>query len=215
MAIQIHVVPVTPYQQNCSVLKCSETEDLAIVDPGGDLDLILDTCQQIGGTIKLILLTHGHLDHAGQARNLANQLNLPLVGPEKADQFWLDRLNDQSKMFGFDPTEAFTPDQYLKDQEIIPFGKGELRAIHCPGHTPGHVVFHLEEEKALIAGDVLFKGSIGRTDFPMSVHEDLIQAIKTKVFLLDDQTVVYPGHGPTTTIGEEKRSNPYVGLGAY
>ena len=215
MPIEINVIPVTLYQQNCSILKCNETDEIGIIDPGGDIDEIMQYCDQIGGNITKIILTHGHLDHAGQSRALADRLSLPLIGPEKADQFWLDRLEEQSKMFGFEETTSFKPDQYLEDGETLTLGNSTLKAIHCPGHTPGHVVFYLEKEGALIAGDVLFKGSIGRTDFPMSVHEDLIHAIKTKLFLLDDKTVVYPGHGPTTTIGDEKRMNPYVGVNAY
>jgi len=214
MPIQIQVQPVTHYQQNCSILKCDETGDMTIIDPGGDIELILDICTELNGNIRYILLTHGHLDHAGQSRQLADKLKVSLIGPHKDDQFWLDKMEDQSNMFGFEMTTSFTPDQYLIDGEEIQLGNSCLKTIHCPGHTPGHVVFYLEREKSLIAGDVLFKGSIGRTDFPMSCHEDLIKAIKEKVFLLDDQTIVYPGHGPTTTIEIEKRTNPYVGIGS-
>jgi glyoxylase-like metal-dependent hydrolase (beta-lactamase superfamily II) len=210
MALKVYVQPVTAFQQNCSILHCESTGEIALVDPGGDLDLILNKTQTLQGEIKYILLTHGHLDHAGEAKPLAEQLNLQIYGPQFEDQFWLDKMEEQSQMFGFQTTASYRPNRYFEDQEEIQLGDSCLKVIHCPGHTPGHIVFYLEQEKVLIAGDVLFKGSIGRTDFPKSNHQDLVDSIRNKLFPLGDDITVYPGHGPTTTIGEEKLHNPYV-----
>ena len=211
MSVQVYVQPVTHFQQNCSILQCEETGNITIIDPGGDVDIVLEKSSQLKGEAKFILLTHGHLDHAGHARDLANQLNIPLLGPHYDDQFWLGKMEEQSQMFGFEATSSFSPDRYIEDQEELELGNSCLKAIHCPGHTPGHLVFYLEKEKILISGDVLFKGSIGRTDFPKGSHQDLVDSIRNKIFLLDDETVVYPGHGPTTKIGFERLNNPYVG----
>lgn len=211
MALKIYVQPVTPFQQNCSILHCEETKEIAVIDPGGDLEKILGQTRALQAKIKYILLTHGHLDHAGEAKSLAQKLGLKIYGPQYEDQFWLDNMEEQARMFGFSASSSFRPDRYLEDQEEIKLGNSCLKVIHCPGHTPGHIVFYLEKEKFLIAGDVLFKGSIGRTDFPKSHHQDLVDSIRNKIFPLGDDIIVYPGHGPSTTIGEEKLNNPYVG----
>jgi hydroxyacylglutathione hydrolase len=211
MALEFHVIPVTAFQQNCSLLICSESRAAVLIDPGGDLELIEAQLEALGAELKEIWLTHGHLDHAGASRTLADRCKVPLIGPHEADRFWLQRLEAQAQNYGLPAYANFEPDRWLTEQDTLKLGEYEFQVIHCPGHTPGHVVFYQKEEGLLIAGDVLFAGSIGRTDFPMSCHEDLVTAIKTKLFTLPEAVCVAPGHGPTTTIGREKKSNPYVG----
>lgn len=214
MALEIHPVPVTAFQQNCSVVFCSETQTAVAIDPGGDLELIQEKLDELDATLVDIWLTHGHFDHAGASRLFAEQKKVSITGPEQADLFWLDRIESQAQSYGLPPYSPFQPDQWLKDGDTLQLGQWSFQVIHCPGHTPGHVVFYQAESKNIIVGDVLFAGSIGRTDFPMSVHQDLIDSIKEKLFKLPDDVTVYPGHGPTTTLGREKKSNPYVGENA-
>jgi len=215
MALNFHVIPVTAFAQNCSVLWCDVTRRAAVVDAGGDLERILDFIQQHDLTVEKLLLTHGHIDHAGGAAALAQQLNVPIEGPQQQDAFWLDQLPAQGQSFGFESSDALTPARWLNDGDHVKIGNEDLRVIHCPGHTPGHVVFYSESAKLLIAGDVLFQGSIGRTDFPRGNHSDLINAIHNKLFILPDDTTVIPGHGPFTTLGDEKRNNPFVMNAGY
>jgi hydroxyacylglutathione hydrolase len=209
--MKFQIVPVTPFQQNCSLIWDEQTMKGAVVDPGGDLDRILAAVESKGVTVEKILITHGHLDHAGHAAELARRLGVKIEGPHKDEIFWLERLgNDQGRMFGFPPGEVFTPDRWLEDGDTVTVGSETLQVFHCPGHTPGHVVFYSPTAELAIVGDVLFRGSIGRTDFPKGNHADLINAIRSKLFTLPDDVEFIPGHGPMSTIGDEKRSNPFV-----
>ena len=203
-------VPVTPFQQNCSILKCEATNKVAIVDPGGDLENILTALEQIGGTPEKILVTHAHLDHIGAVADLAERLSLPIEGPHRDDQFWIDMLPQQAQMMGFAPSRPFTPDRWLEGGDSVTVGETRFEVRHCPGHTPGHVVFYQPEAKLVVVGDVLFNGSIGRTDFPKGDHDTLIQAIKDQLLTLDDDVSFIPGHGPMSTIGHERSHNPFV-----
>lgn len=212
--MQFRVIPVTPYEQNCSLVWCEATGRAALVDPGGDVDLLLAEVKQAGVTLDKLLLTHAHLDHVGGALELSRRLGLPILGPQEDDAFWLDALPDQARMFGFPPAEAFRPDQWLHDGDVVELGELRLQVIHCPGHTPGHVVFFEPASRHAFVGDVLFQGSIGRTDFPRGNHRDLIHAIRHKLFPLGDDVAFVPGHGPMSSFGRERRSNPYVGDGA-
>ena len=204
------IVPVTPFQQNCSILKCEATNKVAIVDPGGDLENILTALEQIGGTPEKILVTHAHLDHIGAVADLAERLSLPIEGPHRDDQFWIDMLPQQAQMMGFAPSRPFTPDRWLEGGDSFTVGETRFEVRHCPGHTPGHVVFYQPEAKLVVVGDVLFNGSIGRTDFPKGDHDTLIQAIKDQLLTLDDDVSFIPGHGPMSTIGHERSHNPFV-----
>jgi hydroxyacylglutathione hydrolase len=205
------IVPVTPFQQNCSLLWCEETKQAAVVDPGGDIDRILGAIAKAGVTLQKILLTHGHIDHAGGTAELAARLGVPVEGPQREDRFWIDQLPQQGQMFGFPHLAAFTPDRWLEQGDRVRFGNVELDVLHCPGHTPGHVVFFSAKDRLAIVGDVLFDGSIGRTDFPRGNHAALIASITGKLWPLGEEVTFIPGHGPLSTFGEQRRSNPFVG----
>jgi glyoxylase-like metal-dependent hydrolase (beta-lactamase superfamily II) len=204
------IVPVTPLQQNCTLLWCTETNKAAFVDPGGDLPRLKATAAQAGVEIEKILLTHGHIDHCGQAGMLAEELGVPIEGPHEADRFWIARLEDDGRAYGIQG-KAFESDRWLVDGDQVTVGKLTFDVRHCPGHTPGHVVFHHPESKLAIVGDVLFQGSIGRTDFPMGNHADLVHAITTRLWPMGDDTAFVPGHGPMSTFGHERKTNPFVG----
>lgn len=204
------IVPVTPYQQNCSILICEATKKAAVVDPGGDVERIKEALEETGCTLEKVFITHGHMDHCAAADVVRKEFNVPIEGPHEADKFWIDQLPMSCQMSGFPHADPFTPDRWLNDNDTIRFGDVELEVKHCPGHTPGHVIFYNKASKLAIVGDVLFKGSIGRTDFPMSNHDDLIDAINNKLWPLGDDITFVPGHGPVSTFGEEKRSNPFV-----
>lgn len=208
--LQYLTVPVTAFAQNASILWCDQTQEAAVVDPGGDLPALLAQVERRGLALKQILLTHAHIDHAGGAGELAQKLQLPIVGPHPGDQFWIDGLPAQSKMFGFPPAKLFKPTRWLHDGDTVTVGHSSLQVRHCPGHTPGHVVFYSSEAKRAFVGDVLFAGSIGRTDFPQGDHATLIASIKNRLWPMGDDTVFIPGHGPESTFGRERRSNPYV-----
>lgn len=212
--MRFEIIPVTPYQQNCSLIWCETTGSAALIDPGGDIDQLLAAVAQAGVKLEKLLLTHGHLDHVGGTVELARRLELPIHGPQEADAFWLDMLPEQARMFGFPPMQAFRPDHWLHDGDIVELGELRLDVIHCPGHTPGHVVFYEPVSRNAFVGDVLFRGSIGRTDFPQGNHADLIASIRNKLFPLGDDIDFVPGHGPMSTFGRERRSNPYVGAGS-
>jgi glyoxylase-like metal-dependent hydrolase (beta-lactamase superfamily II) len=203
------IVPVTPLQQNCTLLWCTETNRGAFVDPGGDLPRLRAAAEQAGVTIEKILITHGHIDHCGQAAILAEELGVRIEGPHEADRFWISRLEDDGRNYGIQG-KVFESDRWLQDGDQVTVGNLTLDVRHCPGHTPGHVVFHHAPSKLAIVGDVLFQGSIGRTDFPMGNHADLIQAITTRLWPMGDETAFVPGHGPMSTFGHERRTNPFV-----
>ncbi|MDP1901488.1 MAG: MBL fold metallo-hydrolase [Rubrivivax sp.] len=208
--LRYQTVPVTPFQQNCSIVWCDQTMEGAVIDPGGDLPLIQATAQRLGVVLKQILLTHAHIDHAGGTAALARELAIPIVGPHPGDQYWIDALAQQARQFGFAAVEAFTPTRWLHDGDSVPVGRSLLAVRHCPGHTPGHVVFHSAEARRAFVGDVLFAGSIGRTDFPGGDHGTLIASITERLWPMGDDTVFIPGHGPESSFGRERRTNPYV-----
>lgn len=205
------VVPVTPFQQNCSIIWCEETMKGAVVDPGGEIESVLDEAAARGIEIERILVTHGHADHCGGVAAMRERLGVPVEGPHEDDRFWIDSLPAQSSRFGLEHSEAFEPDRWLKDGDEVSFGRVTLQVIHCPGHTPGHVVFFDAAQKVAVVGDVLFAGSIGRTDFPRGNHSDLISSIRNKLFPLGDDIAFIPGHGPASSFGREREGNPYVG----
>ncbi|BAL26754.1 MBL fold metallo-hydrolase [Azoarcus sp. KH32C] len=209
--IQLRIVPVTPFEQNCTILWCDRSRKAAVVDPGGDLGRIYSAVAELGVTVEKILITHGHIDHAGGAAKLARELKVPIEGPQEEDRFWIAGMPQQSKMFGFPDVESFEPDRWLREGDTVTVGEETLRVIHAPGHTPGHVVFFHPEARLALVGDVLFAGSIGRTDFPRGDHAGLIRSIREKLFPLGDDVNFVPGHGPMSTFGDERESNPYVG----
>ncbi len=209
--LRYETLPVTAFQQNCSLVWCDETNDAAVIDPGGELDRIRAAALARGLTIKAIWLTHAHIDHAGGTGQFAREDQLPIIGPHPGDQFWIDGLPQQSLHFGFPQAEMFKPDQWLSDGDTVTIGRCTLQVRHCPGHTPGHVVFHSPQAKRCFVGDVLFAGSIGRTDFPGGDHDTLIDSITQRLWPMGDDTVFIPGHGPESTFGRERRQNPYVG----
>lgn len=208
--MQYIIIPVTPFQQNCTVLWCETTQQAAIVDPGGEAGRIIQTVTQRQLTPVKILLTHGHLDHVGATLELAEHYSIPVIGPHPDDQFWLDGIDQQCRMFGFPPHPSFTPDQWLKQGDSVAFGQETLSVYHCPGHTPGHVIFFHSADRLALVGDVLFQGSIGRTDFPKGDHATLIHSIRERLWPLGDDVRFIPGHGPMSSFGAERRSNPYV-----
>ncbi len=210
MAFHYQTVPVTAFSQNCSIVWCDETMKAAVIDPGGDLPTLLKVVDQRGVQLEQIWLTHAHIDHAGGTGTLARERGLPIIGPHEADQFWIDGLPQQSRMFGFPPAESFTPTRWLHDGDTVSIGHCTLQVRHCPGHTPGHVVFFEPTSQRAFVGDVLFAGSIGRTDFPQGDHDTLIASITQRLWPMGDDVTFIPGHGPESTFGEERRFNPYV-----
>lgn len=208
--MKYRIIPVTPFQQNCTLLWCEQTGKAAVVDPGGDLERIKAAIAEEGVQVEKILLTHAHIDHAGGTAALSRELGLTIEGPGHADEFWIEGLPKQSEMFGFPDVEVFTPDRWLEDGDQVRFGDVELNVIHCPGHTPGHMVFYHAGSSLALVGDVLFQGSIGRTDFPRGDHATLIRSIREKLFPLGDDIHFIPGHGPMSTFGQERQTNPFV-----
>jgi len=210
MSLSIAVVPVTAFEQNCTILMCDTTREAAVVDPGGDLPRIKAQLEKMSAKPVKILLTHAHIDHAGGTAGLARDLGVPVIGPQKEDEFWIQSLPQQSMMFGFPQAESFTPDQWLNDGDTVSIGDITLQVIHAPGHTPGHVVFFEPESKTALVGDVIFNGSIGRTDFPKGNFDELVSSIRTKLFPLGDDVQFICGHGPNSTFGHERQHNPFV-----
>lgn len=208
--MQIAVVPVTPFQQNCSVIWCERTRHAAIVDPGGDLDEVLSVVKEEGLTLEKILLTHAHVDHAAATAELARRCSLPIEGPHEGDQFWIDQIPAHAQNYGFRYGESFVPTRWLHEGDVVTVGDVQLEVKHCPGHTPGHVVFFNRAARFAIVGDVLFAGSIGRTDFPRGNHDQLLHSIRDNLFPLGDDVTFLPGHGPTSTFGAERAHNPFV-----
>ncbi|MFN3417287.1 MAG: MBL fold metallo-hydrolase [Caldimonas sp.] len=209
--LRYHTVPVTPFQQNCSIVWCDDTKRAAIIDPGGDLPRLRAEVKRLGVTLEQIWLTHAHIDHAGATAQLAREQGLPIIGPHEGDRFWIDALPQQGAMFGFPPSERFTPTRWLHDGDTVTLGHCTLQVRHCPGHTPGHVVFFSPEARRAFVGDVLFAGSIGRTDFPGGDHQTLIDAITQRLWPMGDDVIFIPGHGPESSFGQERRTNPFVG----
>ncbi|MBO9644100.1 MAG: MBL fold metallo-hydrolase [Pseudacidovorax sp.] len=208
--LRYQILPVTPFQQNCSLVWCDATNKAALIDPGGEIDRLVAAAESRGLALEQLWLTHAHIDHAGGTGELAERLGLPIVGPHPGDQFWIDGLPQQSAMFGFPPARAFTPTRWLADGDTVTLGEETLTVRHCPGHTPGHVVFHSASAQRAFVGDVLFAGSIGRTDFPGGSHPQLIDSIVQRLWPMGDETVFIPGHGPESSFGRERQSNPYV-----
>lgn len=208
--LQYLTIPVTAFQQNCSLVWDDQTKHAAVIDPGGDLDRLLAEVKQRGLLLQQIWLTHAHIDHAGGTAELAARLSLPIIGPHPGDQFWIDGLAQQGVMFGFPRVETFTPTRWLHDGDTVELSGHVFNVRHCPGHTPGHVVFHSPELNRAFVGDVLFAGGIGRTDFPQGNFEQLVGSIRGRLWPMGDNTVFIPGHGPESTFGTERRSNPFV-----
>jgi hydroxyacylglutathione hydrolase len=211
--MKVTLIPVTPFQQNCSLLVCEATGRAAVVDPGGDLDMIQQEVARQNAQVEKVLLTHGHIDHCAGAKTLATHYGVRIEGPQEDERFWIEKLPAQSERFGFPAAAAFEPDRWLNDGDAVTFGNETLEVYHCPGHTPGHVIFFSRAHRLAIVGDVLFAGSIGRTDFPRGNHADLINAIRTKLWPLGDDVTFVPGHGPVSTFGDERRTNPFVADG--
>ena len=209
-ALRAFVVPVTAFQQNCTLLLDEATGEGAVVDPGGEVERILATAKKRGVAIRQVLLTHAHCDHAGGTRDLSERLGVPIVGPHEDDRFWIESLPEQAALFGLEPARAFEPDRWLRQGDSVAVGSQELEVRHCPGHTPGHVVFVHAPSKLALVGDVLFQGSIGRTDFPRGDYDTLIASIRRELLSLPDDVRFVPGHGPTSTIGAERRTNPFL-----
>lgn len=208
--LQVRILPVTPLQQNCSLIWHEDSKRAAFVDPGGDTEKLLGALEHFGLTLTRIWLTHGHLDHAGAAADLRERTGVQVEGPHRDDQFWLDRIEDDARRYGVSGLRNVTPDRYFEDGEVLEFEGAEFNVVHSPGHTPGHVVIYNAPLKVAFVGDVLFAGSIGRTDFPRGDHATLINSITTRLWPLGDDTTFVPGHGPTSTFGRERASNPFV-----
>ena len=211
--LEFAIVPVTGFAQNCTLIWSSLNKRGAVVDPGGDIDRIEAELNRRGIILEKILITHGHIDHAGAAAALANRHHVPIEGPHKEDAFWIQGMPMQSNQFGFPHADAFEPDRWLQDGDTVTVGGETLDVIHTPGHTPGHVCFHHEPSRLALVGDVLFQQSIGRTDFPKGNHQDLIRSIREKLFPLGDDVRFIPGHGPMSTFGDERMDNPFVADG--
>ncbi|GJD35308.1 MBL fold metallo-hydrolase [Methylobacterium aerolatum] len=204
------IIPVTPFQQNCTLIWDDATKVGAVVDPGGDLDRIQAAIAEQGVTVEKILLTHGHVDHAAGADELRERLGVPIEGPHLADKFLLDSLPQTAAQYGLEAARPVTPDRWLEEGDAVQVGALSFDILHCPGHSPGSVVFMSRDARFALVGDVVFKGSIGRTDLPGGNHDQLIRAIKDKVLPLGDDVAFIPGHGPTSTLGEERVSNPFL-----
>jgi glyoxylase-like metal-dependent hydrolase (beta-lactamase superfamily II) len=209
-AIRAMIAPVTPLQQNCTIVWCSKTLKAAIIDPGGEVPRLLEALKQQGLTLEKIWITHGHLDHAGGTAALQAATGVPIEGPQREDAFWIDRIEESGKAYGVNDAKRFEPDRWLEDGDRVTLGETEFEVYHCPGHTPGHVIFFHRGAGFAQVGDVLFQGSIGRTDFPRGNHAQLIGSITGKLWPLGDDVAFVPGHGPMSTFGHERQTNPYV-----
>lgn len=210
MSLKAAILPITPFQQNCTLLWNDDTMHGAVCDPGGDLDRIVRAAEEAGIALDKILLTHGHLDHAAAAGDLARRLGIPIEGPHRDDLFLIEALPAQARQYGFPPCGAFVPDRWLVDGDAVDVAGLTFLVRHCPGHTPGHIVFFHEPSRLAIVGDVLFQGSVGRTDLPRGDHRALVSSIRDKLWPLGDDVTFVPGHGPLSTFGAERRTNPFV-----
>lgn len=209
-AIRAIIAPVTPLQQNCTIVWCARTQKAAIIDPGGDVDRLMAAIKHQGLTLEKIWITHGHLDHAGGAQAIKDLTGAPIEGPHPDDAFWIDEITASGAKWGMPEARSFTPDRWLQDGDVVTLGATQFEVYHCPGHTPGHVIFFHREARFAQVGDVLFQGSIGRTDFPRGNHAQLIEAITTKLWPLGDDVRFVPGHGPMSSFGQERKTNPFV-----
>jgi hydroxyacylglutathione hydrolase len=207
--VRAAIIPVTPFQQNCTLLWCEKTKKAAVVDPGGDLPRIREAIAQSGVSVEKIILTHGHIDHAGGAAELREELGVPVEGPHEADRFLLDRLAEQGRTYGFE-ARPVTPDRWLNEGDTVTVGDLTLDVLHCPGHSPGSVVLVSQSQRFALVGDVLFQGSVGRVDLPGGDGKALIRSIKDKLLPLGDDIAFICGHGPTSTIGQERETNPFL-----
>jgi len=205
------IIPVTAFSQNCTLFICEESNKAAVIDPGGDVSQVIELIDELGLKVEKILLTHGHLDHVGGVAELIERYQVPIEGPHIADKFWIDALDQQCQMFGFSPVNGFSVNRWLEHNDTVTFGEQVLQVLHCPGHTPGHVVFYHEPTKLLQVGDVLFNGSIGRTDFPQGNHQHLLDSITQRLLPLGDDVEFIPGHGPMSTLGHERKTNSHIG----
>ena len=208
--IGVFVTPVTPLQQNCTTVWCTRTMKAAVIDPGGSVDAILGEVARRGLTLDQIWITHGHLDHAGGAAEMQEKSGVTITGPQLEDQFWIDGIPAQGQMYGIPDARSFTPDRWLEDGDKVTLGETIWEVLHCPGHTPGHVIFFNREAQFAQVGDVLFQGSVGRTDFPRSDPDALIRSITEKLWPLGDGVTFVPGHGSVSTFGQERQTNPFV-----
>ena len=208
--MKFEIIPVTHYEQNCSLIWCENTQKAALVDPGGDIPKILKVIERLGVQVEQILLTHGHMDHVGASPELSRRLSVPIIGPHKEDMFWLERLPLEAPRMGFTPIDVFTPDEWLEEGQVVQVGEQTLETFHCPGHTPGHIIFYHRPTKMAFVGDVIFAGSIGRSDFPRGDYDALTNAIRSKLWPLGDDVKFVPGHGPMSTFGQERKTNRFV-----
>src|SRR5262245_8175618 len=208
--LKVTIVPVTAFAQNCSIVACTATNRAAIVDPGGDVARIRDAIGELKVTPEKILLTHGHIDHAGGAAELAEALSIPIEGPDERDGFLMSNVLNQGGRFGMTDVRNVTPTRWLVEGETVSIGDLTFGVLHVPGHTPGHLVFVNVPSRFALVGDTLFQGSIGRTDFPYGNHDELIGGIKSKLLTLGDDVTILPGHGPASTIGAERRGNGFL-----
>ncbi|ACG78313.1 glyoxalase II family protein [Phenylobacterium zucineum HLK1] len=210
LPIRAVIAPVTPLQQNCTIVWCVKTMKAAVIDPGGEVPRLLQALKDQGLTLEKIWITHGHLDHAGGTAALKEATGAPIEGPHPDDAFWIEDIESSGARWGMPDARSFIPDRWLQDGDVVTLGETEFEVIHCPGHTPGHVVFFHRQARFAQVGDVLFQGSIGRTDFPRGNHADLIASITKKLWPLGEDVRFVPGHGPMSTFGQERRSNPFV-----
>jgi glyoxylase-like metal-dependent hydrolase (beta-lactamase superfamily II) len=210
LPIRAMIAPVTPLQQNCTIVWCMATKKAAIIDPGGEVDRLLGAVNAQGLEVEKIWVTHGHMDHAGGTAELKDRTGAPIEGPHPDDQFWIDRIAESGQRYGMPRARAFTPDRWLGDGDVVTLGETAFEVRHTPGHTPGHIIFFNRAARFAQVGDVLFQGSIGRTDFPRGDYQTLIDSITGKLWPLGDDVAFVPGHGPMSTFGQERRSNPFV-----
>jgi glyoxylase-like metal-dependent hydrolase (beta-lactamase superfamily II) len=211
--LRFDVIPVTPFAQNTTLVWCSETKAAALIDPGGEVDRLLDAVKARGLSLEAVWLTHGHLDHCGGALELRERIGVPIVGPQREDAFWIDAMAQQAQWFGFGSPRGFAPDRWLEDGDTVTLGDLSFEVYHTPGHTPGHVIFFNREGNWAQVGDVLFRGSIGRTDFPRGNHAQLLTSIREKLWPLGREVAFVPGHGPMSNFGDERDDNPFVADG--
>lgn len=207
--MRYRTIPVTPFAQNCTLLTCPDTLETAIVDPGGDAEHIMAVIEHEHLKVTQIWLTHGHIDHIGGVAAVRDHYQVPVIGPHQDDAAIIDRVDLMAQMFGVPIPPHFTPTRWLEDGDRLRLGRREIEVMHCPGHAPGHVIFIDREARIAQVGDVLFKGSIGRTDLPGGNHAQLLASIR-RLWPLGDDMVILPGHGPQSTLGDERRHNPFV-----